>query len=507
VRRHEFAIMSAATPTSDAKGQLESISVPQLLTEAWRDRRSGGLRIRRGEDETLIHVTEGTPIGAESNRSDDDFALKLEDAGAITAGDRLKVEKFAAERDCSQATAVHSLGLLDAKLLYQALRDATRARICEVFDWRQGEYAWVPPGPDAKAKGKPFDVLKLIQEELPATWGSERLFEALLPHSDSIVELTPSVRRVSEKLGATGPMARQVLDALNGSTSIGRILGTAAGDPLAASTLWILVTAGLVHTRTTARDAQEQTYDFEVMVAGDPPTGRGEAPIADSADVPASGASPSRSNPSSEQLRAEIAALLANLDELTHYSALGIDEDANAAQIKKAYFKAAKKYHPDGLTRLELDDVRDQAAQVFARISEAFEILSNDAKRAAYDSNDVPTTEIDTARLAQAETSFRKGEILVKMGNFASALEYLEPAVELWPEEPAYQAELGWALFRQPSSDPSRAREHLEIASGQQPDDALSLFRLGLVLSSLGESDASEDCMVRARAIDPDVSA
>jgi tetratricopeptide (TPR) repeat protein len=499
--------MSAATQTPEAKGQLESISVPQLLAEAWRDRRSGSLRITRGDDETLIHVTDGAPTGAESNRSEDDLALTLEDAGTISAGDRLKIEKFAAERECSQAAAVHSLGLLDAKLLYQAMRNEARAGICKAFSWREGEYAWVPPGPDSKASRKPFDVLKMIQEELPAAWDSERLFEALLPHSECIVELTPSLRRVTEKLGATGPMARQVLDRLDGSTSIGRILGTVAGDPLAASTLWILVTAGLVRARTTDHRVDEQTYDFEVMVAADSPTGRGQAPIAGSADVPASGASPPRSNARSEQLRAEIAALVANLGELTHYSALGIDEDANAVQIKKAYFKAAKKYHPDGLARLDLDDIRDQAAQVFARISEAFEILSNDTKRAAYDSNDGQTTEIDTARLGQAETSFRKGEILVKMGNFGGALEYLEPAVDLWPEEPAYQAELGWALFKQPRSDPMRAREHLEIANGQQPDDALLLFRLGLVLSSLGESDASEDCMVRARAIDPDVSA
>ncbi len=498
--------MTAAAQLPNRQGQLESTSAPQLLAEAWRDRRTGCLRISRAENETLIQVTDGSPTGAESNRSDDGFALTLADAGTISAGDRLKVEKFATERECSQASAVHALGLLDAKALYQALREATRAQICDVFDWRQGEYAWEAASPDTKAAGKGFDILKLIQEQLPTRWGIDRLFEELLPHSDHVVELTPGVRRITDQLGTTGPTAQRVVDGLDGSTSIGRALGAAAGDPLAAATLWVLATAGLVRSRTKDAGAEDEAYDFEVVVTVSDESAHQDASYAMPVGGAASDASTIAANSKADKLRAEIAGTLANLGDLTHYGVLGIEEDANAAQIKKAYFKAAKKCHPDGLVRLGLKDIREEAAQVFARISEAFEILSDDTKRAAYDSGGDEVTQIDTARLAQAETSFRKGEILVKMGNFAGALEYLEPAVDLWPEEPAYQAELGWALFKQPTSDPNRAKEHLQIATRQQPDNALLLFRMGLVLESLGESDASKDCMLLARAIDPNIS-
>ena len=73
--------MSAAAPEPDEQGQLESISAAQLLAEAWRDRRSGSLRLTRGQDETLIQVTDGAPTGVETNRPDDDFASALENAG------------------------------------------------------------------------------------------------------------------------------------------------------------------------------------------------------------------------------------------------------------------------------------------------------------------------------------------------------------------------------------------------------------------------------------------
>jgi len=150
-----------------------------------------------------------------------------------------------------------------------------------------------------------------------------------------------------------------------------------------------------------------------------------------------------------------------------------------------------------------MEDLRDDAAQVFARIAEAFETLSDPNKKAAYDAGGGDEPEIDTARLAQAETSFRKGEILLRMGNFHGALEYLEPAVDLWPDEPAYQSGLGWALYKQTRSNSTRAREHLEIASSQAPDDAVILFRLGSVLRSMGETELADAMITQARSLDP----
>ncbi|MEE8165660.1 MAG: DnaJ domain-containing protein, partial [Myxococcota bacterium] len=226
----------------------------------------------------------------------------------------------------------------------------------------------------------------------------------------------------------------------------------------------------------------------------------GTAAAATSANVAA------RANEKATPLRAEINTLLGELGEISHYDALGLEADSGRGEIKKAYFKAAKKYHPDSLARTGLNDIREDAARVFACIAEAYEVLSDRKRKARYDSGADDAEHIDTARLAQAETAYRKGEILLKMGNFAHALDYLEPAVELWPEEPAYQALLGWALYKQPQSNPEAAREHLAIADGQEPDNALTLFRLGLVLRSLGEKDAAEDFLARALALDPDIA-
>lgn len=61
------------------------------------------------------------------------------------------------------------------------------------------------------------------------------------------------------------------------------------------------------------------------------------------------------------------------------YKTLGVTNDATAAQIKKAYFELAKKYHPDTCK----DDA--QAKHKFHQIQTAYEILSDPAKRSSYD--------------------------------------------------------------------------------------------------------------------------
>jgi tetratricopeptide (TPR) repeat protein len=150
--------------------------------------------------------------------------------------------------------------------------------------------------------------------------------------------------------------------------------------------------------------------------------------------------------------------------------------------------------------------LRDVAEQVFARIAEAHEVLADPELRRDYDSGEAGGAEdMDVARVVQAEALFRKAEILLRAGNFGGALEFLRPAVVMWPEECAYQSALGWALYKKTPPDPKLAREHLDKAIALDRDDAVAHFRLGVVLRALGEKDAGEAALARAKQLDPKV--
>ena len=85
--------------------------------------------------------------------------------------------------------------------------------------------------------------------------------------------------------------------------------------------------------------------------------------------------------------------------------------------------------------------------------------------------------------------------------DFRGALEFLEPAIEIWPDECAYQSAVGWCLYKKTPSEAERAHEHIEIAARIDPDDGINLFRLSVVLRALGKDEAAEEARLRAQGL------
>jgi len=61
-----------------------------------------------------------------------------------------------------------------------------------------------------------------------------------------------------------------------------------------------------------------------------------------------------------------------------YYKILGLERDASISDIKKAYRKFAHQYHPDASKTAATEEL-------FKEVNEAYKILKNPAKRAAYD--------------------------------------------------------------------------------------------------------------------------
>lgn len=67
------------------------------------------------------------------------------------------------------------------------------------------------------------------------------------------------------------------------------------------------------------------------------------------------------------------------MEDFDYYEILGVDKSATADELKRAYRKMAMKYHPDK------NQGDAEAEQMFKQVNEAYQVLSDESKRAMYD--------------------------------------------------------------------------------------------------------------------------
>ena len=86
---------------------------------------------------------------------------------------------------------------------------------------------------------------------------------------------------------------------------------------------------------------------------------------------------------SSEQL-AQIAKAASMLDQMDYFQVLRIKVESNSAEVKGAFFKQSKTWHPDRFYRRVPEDTYKQVMDIYKRISEAYAILRDENLRKLY---------------------------------------------------------------------------------------------------------------------------
>jgi tetratricopeptide (TPR) repeat protein len=477
------------------RGDLQETPLPRLLLDLYRARFDGSLTLTRDRAEKLFLFQEGVPIYAESNLASETLGVQLMDTGRITRDQHNQVSRHMQEKQCREGTALLELGLLDPKSLFVALKEQVRQRLVDCFGWTQGDFR-VEPSVASPEKAQPFraNVFALIQEGIETHWSIDRVLADLTPHMESCVVRTRRLSRIQSRLLSDDAVLAFV-DAVDGTRTLWRALQV-ANTPRAMAAVWLLDAARALEYRrdqsVVDRDAPTE-IEIEVTRSQRPP----------SADATARPAEARVSAGMDVVLAREIDEKFSGLADLDHYQLLELESDASPDSVRRAYLRAAKRFHPDALARAGVDAAtRERAGKVFGAIGRAHAVLSDAHRRRDYDVHLASDeSDLDAERLAAAETNYRKAEILLRTGNFRGALEYLRPAVELWPEESAYQAALGWALFKKAPSEPEAARTHLERAYAQNTQDAQIAYWLGSVLKALGEGSESAQLLARAREL------
>ena len=74
----------------------------------------------------------------------------------------------------------------------------------------------------------------------------------------------------------------------------------------------------------------------------------------------------------------------ATLEGRDAFELLEVTRDADKKEIKRAYFKLSKEFHPDRFFQKNIGPYKERLSKIFQSIKNAFELLSDDARRNAY---------------------------------------------------------------------------------------------------------------------------
>ncbi|XP_062230422.1 uncharacterized protein LOC133928208 [Phragmites australis] len=155
----------------------------------------------------------------------------------------------------------------------------------------------------------------------------------------------------------------------------------------------------------------------------------------------------------------------------SYYEVLGVARGASAAEIRAAYLKLAKKWHPD---KVRDSRVAEEAKARFQQIQQAYQVLSDESKRALYDAG-MSNPSVDNDEDVKGMDDFL-GEIVATMGKMDG-----EPDLtmdELW----GMLGEITKS-FDEPPKPPLRSKKQSSSSSsrgtGAAPQAARNAQRVG----------------------------
>lgn len=138
----------------------------------------------------------------------------------------------------------------------------------------------------------------------------------------------------------------------------------------------------------------------------------------------------------------------------SYYDTLEVTPKASAAQIKAAYYRLSKKYHPD----VNSDS---GARHKFSMLSEAYEILGNRRNRALYDRGMLNPSNISVSHQSASDVDMEYEEFLKRRSGFRKKSDIPTGRTETYNFDEFYRQHYGESI-KQSQQDKEERAKHEE---------------------------------------------
>ncbi len=407
IKRHDSYLRAGILRIGDISGSLKHYSLSDILMGFQKTLRTGILDIKSGSIHKEIYIKHGNMIFATSNQDKDGLWHVLLKYRIIGKEQYAEAVEFRKKTGKSIAAALVALGYLKPKELKAVVELQAKSIIGSLFVLGDAAFEFREGSVSLKdIVTLKLSVANLIYGEVKRTADVKLLEKYFL---DSIVEFSPTPLNLFQDISLE-TVDRTILSLVDGKTKVGDIIRL---SPLVQDD-----TLRIIYALLEARI-------LEIKKEGEAPQGITVEEVLEEV----------RETP--RETVEKIEAMYAKCKNANNYELLGVQRGAADHEIKKAYYKAAKEFHPD-LNYSLSKDMKNKLIEIFTYITNAYLSLKESEKKRQYESGAEPRQR-GPARVIQnpeiAKAKFTEGKSMYKRGDcedaaycFASAL-YFDKSV------------------------------------------------------------------------------
>ncbi len=461
------------------EGLTRDYALADILKGLQRSIRTGVLTIVSGDIEKKVYIRNGDMIFSASNQDEDRLGDILLREGKINRDqfDQSVTEMKRTGR--RQGMALVKLGYLSTAGLVSAVQHQVEHIIESMFDLEDGRYEFQErPLPSEEIITLKLSAANLIYRGIKKIDNISRI-QKDLTSTDYLPNFSADPLDLFQdlKLDEAG---KKIISRIDGKTSINDIISITQSDRFEAlKTLYALLCIGTIELR-------------EVTAAGiEIPEAVVEEILEEKTEIRANA-----------EFRDLIEELHRNCESLGYYNVLGIRDNASGPEIKAAYYKAAKKYHPDIHFHLADNSLKYKLSDIFSYVYEAYSTLSDPQKRKEYDRMITVKPARPAAVQEKARAAFEEGKNHLKKKDYAAAERLFGEAAYFGATVAEHQYYYGLTLMR--INKFKAAEKAFERARKLEPHNAAYLSELGFSYLALGFPARAKGFFEKALSISPD---
>jgi curved DNA-binding protein CbpA len=205
----------------------------------------------------------------------------------------------------------------------------------------------------------------------------------------------------------------------------------------------------------------------------------------------------------------------ASLAHKDYYTLLGVTTKADLPQIKGAYYKLARRFHPDRYYGLEDPITKEKIDIIFSAINVAYETLKNAKSRHTYDTasfdekritfstttvDSPPSSPADVSRVA--EDYYQRAQRSYSSRNYFESVQFLRSATQIAPGVPKYWRHLGIALSKNEQWR-KEAEDSFQRAIELEPQNAENHLYLAFLYLNSNLKLRAKRCFMKVLELDP----